>query len=96
MNNLIKPFALIMTLTIPALASAEVQLSQVTENEVLVSYNADDADTSYGRVVLERQIRRAAEQVCGSQNLRLAGSIGQVMKNRSCYDKAVADALNAI
>jgi len=96
MNKLIKPFIFIMALTIPAIASAEVKLSQLTENEVRVTYNADDAVTNYDRIELERQIRRAAEQVCGSQDLRRAGSIGQVVKNRKCYQKAVADALNSI
>ena len=96
MNKLIKPFTIIMALTIPAIASAEVKLNQLTENEVRVTYNADDAVTNYDRIELERQIRRAAEQVCGSQNLRRAGSIRQVVKNRNCYQKAVADALNSI
>ena len=92
MNKLIKPITLIMALAIPAIASAEVKLNQVAENEVRVTYSADDTATSYGRVVLEREIRRAAEQVCGAQDLRSAGSIGQVMKNRSCFEKAVTDA----
>ena len=96
MNKLIKPITLIMALAIPAIASAEVKLNQVAENEVRVTYSADDAATSYGRVELERQIRRAAKQVCGAQDLRSAGSIGQVMKNRNCYQKAVTDALSSI
>ena len=96
MNKLIKPITLIMALTIPAIASAEVKLNQVAENQVRVTYSADDAASRYGRVLLERQIRRAAEQVCGAQDLRSAGSIGQVMKNRSCYQKAVTDALSSI
>ena len=48
------------------------------------------------RIELESQIRLAAEQVCGSQNLRRAGSIRQVVKNRNCYQKAVAGALDSI
>ena len=96
MNKLIKPFTFILALTIPAIASTEVKLSQLTENEVRVTYDADDAVTNYDRIELERQIRLAAEQVCGSQSLRRAGSIGQVVINRNCYQKAVADALNSI
>ncbi len=96
MNKLIKPFTFILALTIPAIASAEVKLSQLTENEVRVTYNADDVVTNYDRIELERQIRLAAEQVCGPQSLRRAGSIGQVVINRNCYQKAVADALNSI
>ena len=96
MSKLIKPFTFILALTIPAIASAEVKLSQLTENEVRVTYNADDAVTNYDRIELESQIRRAAEQVCGPQSLRRAGSIGQVVINRNCYQKAVADALSSI
>ena len=96
MNQLIKPFVLIMALTVPAIASAEVTLKQLTEQEVSVTYTADDAVTSTGRTALEFQIRRAAEKVCGSQNLLRAGSVRQVMENRRCYQKAVADALNSI
>ena len=96
MNKLIKPFTFIVALTIPVIASPEVNLSQLTENEVRVTYNADDAITNHGRIELERQIRNAAEQICGSQDLRRAGSIEQVVRNRNCYQKAVADALNTI
>ena len=97
MNKFIKPIAFTMAFTIPAIASAHVELSKVTENEVLITYNADDAATSLGRIQLERQIRRAAEKVCGSRrDLRRAGSIRQLVENRSCYEKAVADALSSI
>ena len=96
MNKLIKLFSFFLALTIPAITSAEVKLSQLTENEVRITFNADDAVTNYGRIELERQIRLAAEQVCGPQSLRRAGSIGQVEINRECYQKAVADALNPI
>jgi len=85
-----------MALTIPAIASAEVKSKQITEGEVRVTYNASDTATNYGRVELERQIRRAAKDVCGPQNLRRAGSLGQLMDNRNCYEKAVADALKSI
>ena len=95
MNKLIKPFTIILALTIPAIASTEVKMSQLTDSEVRVTYNADDTVTYYDRIELERQIRLAAEQVCGSQSLRQAGSIAQVVINRKCYQKAVADALNS-
>ena len=96
MNKLIKPFIFILALTIPAIANAEVKLSQLTDNEVRVTYNADDAVTNYDHIELERQIRSAAELVCGSQNLRQAGSIRQVVINRNCYQKAVKEALDSV
>ncbi len=96
MNKLIKPFVCVMALTIPTLASADVESNQVNENEVVVTYNVAEATTESVSIELERQVRRAAEKVCGSQNLRRAGSIRQLMENRSCYEKAVSDALNSI
>ena len=96
MNKLIKPLTIILAITIPAIASADIKLAQLAENEIRVTYNVDDTATNYGRVELERQIQRAAEKVCGAQNLRKAGSIRQVLKNRNCYDKAMADAMNSV
>ena len=96
MNNFIKPFALVMALTIPAIASADVKANRVTEGEVHISYTTADATSSYGRKELERQIRRAAKKVCGVQSIQRARSVRQLMENRSCYDKAVADAMKSI
>jgi UrcA family protein len=96
MNKHIKPLAFILALTIPAISSAEVTSSQLAEDEVLITFNAEDAATSYGRTELELQIHRAAEKVCGSQNRSRAGSMKQVMANRSCYKEAVAEALSSI
>ncbi len=96
MNNLVKPFALIMALTIPAIASADVTANNVTVGEVHITYTAADAASSYGRKELESQIRRAAKEVCGEQNLQRTRSLRQLLKNRSCYDKAVSDAMKSI
>jgi UrcA family protein len=85
-----------LAITIPTIASADIESTEIAGNEVSVTYNAGDASTNYGRVELERQIRRAAEKVCGSRHWKKAGSIGQAMKNRDCYDKAVAKALSSV
>ncbi|MBL6906411.1 MAG: UrcA family protein, partial [Pseudomonadales bacterium] len=45
---------------------------------------------------LESQIRRAAKKVCGAQNFQRTCSVKQLMENRSCYDKAVAEAMKSI
>ena len=96
MINSIKPFALIFALTIPAIASAEVTTNHVTAGEVRITYTNADAASSYGRKELERQIRRAAAKVCGVQNTQRTRSVRQLMENRSCYDKAVANAMQSI
>ncbi len=39
------------------------------------------------------KIKRAAKMVCGTTHRTDAGSLTQVMKNRACYDDAVASAM---
>ena len=96
MNKLIMPMALTMALTIPAIVSAEIESSQVSKEEVRITYTNYDVAPSSGRVELERQIRRAAEKVCGPQNLGRAGSMRQLLINRNCFERAVADALRSV
>ena len=96
MNNFIKPFALVMALTIHAIASADITAKNVTVGEVRITYTTADAASSYGRKELESQIRRAAKKVCGAQNFQRTCSVKQLMENRSCYDKAVAEAMKSI
>jgi UrcA family protein len=98
MNNLLKPFAFIMAFTIPAVASADVETKQVSVNEVVVTYNTADVASTYGLLELERQIRRAAEQVCGEQD-QVGGrtvSLRQLTDNRECYKAAVSKALSTV
>lgn len=96
MNKFIKPLTLIMAIAVPVIASADIEVHQLAENEVSVTYDANDATTNYGREELEREIRRAAEKVCGPQSLRKAISVGQLGKNRSCYKESVAQAMKSI
>ncbi len=98
MNKFIKPFACVMALTVPAMAAATVESNQLSVHEVKITYTNEDVATSYGLQELERQIRRAAEQVCGSPNQARGrvGSVRQVMENRRCYDNAVNEALQKI
>ena len=85
MNKFMKPLACILALTIPAIASAEVTSDQHSKDEVLITYIVQDANTNSGRNQLEGQIRRAAERVCGAQHRSGAGSMKQLVSNRSCY-----------
>ncbi|NKB32766.1 MAG: UrcA family protein [Pseudomonadales bacterium] len=98
MNNLLKPLLFSLAFTIPAVASADIETKQVEVNEVVISYTTADLASNFGRTELERQIRRAAEQVCGAQNL-VSGRVGtlrQLMDNRECYKEAVEKALSSI
>jgi UrcA family protein len=96
MNKLIKPLALTMALTIPAIASADVESSQANEEEVRITFTVNDTATESGRIELERQIRVAAEKICGAQNLSRTGSIRQLLINKDCFDKTVENALRSV
>ncbi len=92
MNKLITTLTFTVALTFTSIASADVESSQLTGGEVRITYTADDTNTSYGRSELERQVRRAAEKVCGVQTLTRTGPVRQIIESRNCYKKAVADA----
>lgn len=96
MNTLIKPFALIVALSVPALASAEINSNQVAETEVRITFNSSDTSTSYGRIELERQVRNAAKKVCGEQQLLRLGSFHQVTENRECFKRTVESTLRKL
>lgn len=96
MNRLSRTIALIAMVSIPALASAEVKVSNVTAGAVKISYSSEDLLNEYGRSELEQQIRQAADRVCGPRQLRSAVSLERMMNNRNCYSKAVEDAMRSI
>jgi UrcA family protein len=81
---------------VSGLASAEIDNKESQEESVTVTYSARLAASEAGFAELKRKIRRAAEQVCGPQNRRRAGTLSQWADNRQCYDSAVASALKAV
>jgi UrcA family protein len=85
MKNQIYSIAVAVALVIPSLASADVEIEKVEDNKVVVSYNPVEE--------LERQIRRAASEVCGPQRLSNAGSLSEYVTNRACFEEAVIKAL---
>jgi UrcA family protein len=93
MKNQIYSIAVAVALVIPSLASADVEIEKVENNKVVVSYNPVEASTALGRIELERQIRRAASEVCGPQRLSNAGLLSEYVTNRACFEEAVIKAL---
>lgn len=96
MRKQIFSIAVAAAFAIPSLASAEVEVQSIDEGKVLVSYDLKEVSTEQGRAELERQIRRAADRVCGPRTIREAGSFTQSMDNRNCYRAAVERALQAV
>ncbi len=96
MKKLIAVSTFMFAVAVPALASAEVEMGEVTQGAVHITYSKNDLTSQYGRDRLEKLIRRAAEKVCGSSHYRVAGSLSQAAENRKCYDEAVEKALGSI
>ena len=94
--SLIKPFTLIVALSVPALASAEINSRQIAETEVRITFDSADTRTNYGRIELERQVRRAAKKVCGEQQPLRSGSFSQSTANRVCVKETVEATLRKL
>jgi len=69
--------------------SAEIQT-------VRVQYLPSDLATAEGREILHSRLRQAAKKVCGPTNLRDAGGLRNMSRNRQCYDQALQAAASQI
>jgi len=63
---------------------------------VAVDYTDLNLRHTAGRDILENRLERAAEQVCGSTELRVAGSLRNAMRNKTCQHHAVEHALDRV
>lgn len=96
MKKLIAPALLLITTSLSPLVLADVEQSQISIDEVKITFKNEDARTELGRKEIEKQIRKAAESVCGDQELRRAGSLLQVAENRRCYARAIQSGKQAL
>jgi len=96
MRKQILSIALAGAFAIPTLAGADTEIQTIEEGKVLVSYSLEEVSTEKGRAEVERQIRRAADRVCGPRTVRAAGSLTAVSNNRNCFKTAVAEAMRTL
>lgn len=61
-----------------------------------VSFYRAELGTAEGRAKVEREIRNAAEEVCGSRDVRIAGSIAVAARNEACYEDALAQGMSQL
>ncbi len=61
-----------------------------------VSFSRAELATVEGRETIERKIRNAAEAVCGSRDMRIAGSLAVAADNEACYEDAVAQGMSQL
>lgn len=98
MNKFTRSILLFTALAVPFVTNANTSPEVISVEKIKITYEPAEAATTYGFARLEREIRRAAEQVCGMPG-KTSGRIGtvrQMMESRRCYDRAVADALTLV
>jgi UrcA family protein len=49
-----------------------------------------------GHRIMEARLKRAAKRVCGSQDVKTAGSLENVRKNKACFNEAFANAVDSV
>jgi len=62
----------------------------------VVSYKRSELASAEGLAAVERRLRHAAESVCGSTDLRIAGSLSRVAERQECANRAVDHAMSQI
>ena len=83
----------------------QAQANEVTEvvtssarapQQLAVNFGDLDLSSAKGQEVLYYRLSRAAEAVCGSDNVRITGSVSQATRNASCHDEALSRALSEV
>ena len=61
-----------------------------------MQYVSTELATTEGREALQTRLERAAKKVCGPINVRDAGSLRNMSRNKQCYDQALQAAASQI
>lgn len=90
--------ALIVSGSANATSETKVLAAQISSDEVIeyVSYADLNLASDAGMATLLSRIERAADEVCGSTNYRLAGGLNQASQNAQCKEEAIAAALSQL
>jgi UrcA family protein len=73
-----------------------VEQSEISLDKIKITSSSEDARTELGLKEIEKQIRKAAEQVCGEKEPRRVGSLTQMAENRRCYARAIQSGMQAL
>jgi len=87
---------LCLSCSIPVIASAAIKAPAQDERSTKVFIADLNLIDEQGIEEAYRQLRRASREVCGSQNLTLAGSLKQRQLNQQCYGKTLTTAVQDV
>ncbi len=65
-------------------------------HSISIAYAPAEVFSEVGRENLYGKIRHAAKEVCGPTGLREAGSLSMAVRNRKCYNEALAAAMGQV
>ncbi|MEM6300327.1 MAG: UrcA family protein [Pseudomonadota bacterium] len=91
--------AAVAFLSTSALAGNNKELTEdgiVESSAIAVDYSDLKLESPKGQEILFHRLSRAAEQACGPQTYREAGSISIASRNKACYEDAMSRALSQI
>jgi UrcA family protein len=85
---------MIIAATLSTTFAMAASASVVNTQTVSVPYQASVVGSDEAQTVLIARIKRAAKQVCGTTHRTNAGSLTQVMRNRTCYKSTLESAID--
>ena len=68
----------------------------VSVRAITVDYSDLDLQSPKAQETLFFRLSRAAEEACGAQTYRQAGSVALAARNRACFDEALSEALSEV
>ena len=77
-------------MTLPLLASA------ATVSQISISYDKARLERAYGPEDLYDKMKYASRKLCGSTDIRIAGSLRNSVKNTKCYDGTLEAAVQRV
>jgi UrcA family protein len=83
----------ITMMTLPLLASASTPNSSP---DIKVVYHTSELSTSWGRENIYEKMQAAARKICGSSNIRIAGSRFNATANEECYEGTLSAAVQRL
>ena len=93
-------YAVMALMSVAMVAGAVHATASESDSEnyevVKVSYADLNLASDAGMATLQRRIDRAAEQVCGPQSTRAAGSLSRAKKGQDCFDMARESAMDSV
>lgn len=85
-----------LVLGTPSLAAAGTQSANIEDTSVRVSYADLDLSNDQGIATLYKRLQSASQSACGPLTYSEAGSLKELIQNKSCYQSALTKAVERL